>query len=349
MSLLEKARLLRENQEDPRQRVLIYGDSGTGKSTLAAQLASEYKLHWFDLDSGSEVLFTAVEEKYWGNINLYDNIADLPENPRGSKLMDRAIRPENKTTFCKAHGAIALTDALGKITTPTCTRCGKDVTKYHTFDTTNLTTKDIVVVDGGVALSRSASNYAIGSERMKQDMAAHKVEWDEHGKQGMILDNFLARMKTLPCHFILITHPVSVDNPNGTKEVVPAFGTKNFNKPARAAFGHIVYLYMKNGKHCFTSSESHQIGVVAKSRWNVDVKKKEDVFKLFQLGILQAAPTAVSFEQDTTGGPDETQRPPASDIVELEATSAVEVTEQAPPLTGLAALQAKLHASKQQP
>lgn len=351
MSLLEKAKMLRENQEDPRQRVMIYGDSGTGKSTLAAQLAAEYKLHWFDLDSGSEVLFTAIPEEHWGNVILYENIEDLPENPRAAKLVDKAIRPQKKTPFCKAHGALAELDALGKIKISTCTVCGKDITKYHILDTTNLTTKDIVVVDGGVALSRSASNYAMGSERMSQDMAAHKVEWDEHLKQGTILDNFLARMKTLPCHFILITHPVTVENPNKTKEVVPAFGTRNFNKQARAAFGHIVYIYMKNGKHCFTSSETHQVGVIAKSRWNVDVKQKEDIFKLFQLGILQAAPTAVSFVEDTTGGPDELQLPPQELAVNSATERAVESTteEQAPaaPMSALAALQAKLKATKQ--
>src|SRR6188508_2608425 len=139
MSLLEKAKLLRENAEDPRQRVIIYGDSGVGKSTLAAQLASQYKLHWFDLDSGSEVLFTAVPEQYWGNIMLYDNIADLPENPRGAKLIDRAIRPAQKTCFCKAHGAIAKLSAVGKIEVSTCIPCGKELDRYWIFDTTNLT------------------------------------------------------------------------------------------------------------------------------------------------------------------------------------------------------------------
>lgn len=322
MNLEEHAAALAAEDKDPRQRVLIYGDSGSGKSTLAAQLASQYKLHWFDLDHGSEVLFTAVPREYWKNIALYNNIADLPENPRGAKLIDRIIRTGRTTHFCKAHGAIAEKDKLGNITVSTCAVCGKDKTKYHSFSVDGLTTDDILVIDGGVTFANSAANYAIGTERLSQDMAAVKSEWDEHGKQGQLLNNFLSRMKAVPCHVILITHPVSVDNPNGTKEVVPSFGTRNFSKPARAAFGHVVYLYMKNGKHSFTSSETHAPGVFAKSRWNVDVKQKEDIFKLFQLGILQAAPTNVNFEKDDSGGPDETQRPTPVEIPEVDDVAA---------------------------
>lgn len=347
MNLLQKAQMLRANEEDPRQRVLIYGDSGTGKSTLAAQLASQYKLHWFDFDSGSEVLFTAIPQQYWHNIDVY-TVADLPENPRAAKLADRVVRPDTATTFCSAHGAIAQRNNLGQIAATTCTLCGKDASKYVTFDTSKLTTNDIIVLDGGVAISNSASNYSVGSEIMSKDMAAIKLEHDHHGKQGKILENIITRMKSLPCHVIMITHPVAVENKNKTIDIVPAFGTRNFAKPTRAAFGHIVYLYMKNGKHCFTSSETHQIGVCAKSRWNVDVQKKEDIFKLFQLGILQAAPTEVKFETDPEG-PDETQRESGEgSVVEAEVQVQLEVKAPVSPAAALAERLREAQLKKQQ-
>lgn len=290
MNLLEKAKRLAAQQHDSPQRVLIHGDSGTGKTTLVAQLAKKYNLHLFDLDAGHNVIYTAVPQQYWGNVNVYE-VEDLPDNSRAAKLIDKAIRPETITTFCTQHGEVG------------CSKCkGKETT---TFNTAKLTPNDIVVIDAMTTLSKSASNFSVGSAIMGGDMAYFKLEFTHHDKQGMILSNFLQRMKQLPCHVVVITHSFVLDNMNGTKQIAPIGGTKNFAKTCVRDFDHVVYCYLKNNKHCFTSSTTHAPGIVAKSRTNVDIQTTDDIFKLFATDIIHAAATPVQFEKDSTGGPDE--------------------------------------------
>ena len=331
MNLLEKAKQLEARKEDNPQRVLIYGDSGTGKTTLAALLAQKYKLHFFDLDAGHQALFTAVSPEHWENVFLYE-VEDTPENPRATRLIDKVIRPDVAVKVCYAHGTVM-----------PCSICGKaNPDAYYEFSTKGLGPQDVIVVDTLTTLSKSASNYSVGTEIMSQDMACVKLEFDHHGKQGMILSNFLQRMKRMPCHVVVITHAEILDNINGTKQIAPIGGTRNFSKTARRDFDHIVYCYLKNNKHCFTSSTTHAAGVVAKSRTNIDVKKAEDIFDLFATNIIHAAATNVSFSKDDTGGPDEVA---GSTEVHQQEPQAVQKTAQpaapsAKGTTSLAALQA---------
>lgn len=355
MNLLERAKQLQSRNEDNPQRVLIYGDSGTGKTTLAALLAEKYKVHFFDIDAGHQALFTALKPEFWQNVELYE-VQDVPENPRASKLLDKVMRPDSSVTVCHDHGAVM-----------PCTVCGKsDMSKYYVFSTKDLGPNDVIVVDTMTSHSKSAANFAVGSEIMGGDMAYFKMEFTHHDKQGMILSNFLQRMKRMPCHVVIITHAEILENLNGTKQIAPIGGTRNFAKTARRDFDHIVYCYLKNNKHCFTSSTTHAAGVVAKSRTNVDIKEAADIFKLFATNVIHAAATQVSFTKDDTGGPDEAARPSASvEVVEPVEQSVTEVGKGAVTSTdevtdtvavpkapapsaasGLAALQARLKQAK---
>lgn len=308
-TLLQRAQVLAQKKEDQPQRVCIYGDSGTGKTTLALQLASlGYNIHLFDIDVSVQTAFTSVPQQFWGNVNVYD-VVDTPDNARAAKLIDKAIRPYNSVTFCNEHGEV------------NCVKCkGKEFT---IFDTNKLTAKDVVVIDGMTGLSKSASNFAVGSGIMGGDMAYFKLEFEHHDKQGMILSNFLQRMKQLPCHVIVITHAAEIKNPNGTKNIQPIGGTRNFAQTVGRDFDHIVYCFLKDNKHRFTSSTTHNSQIIAKSRSNIDVKTAEDFVKLFNTNIIHAAATQVEFSKDDTGGPDTVASPSTS--------VAVQSTEEAKP------------------
>lgn len=290
MNLMEKAQLLAAKKFDNPQRVLIYGDSGAGKTTLALQLAKKYKVHLFDLDAGHQVAFTSLDPQYWSNIELYE-VEDTPDNARAAKLMDKAIRPATITKFCVEHGEVGCPKCKGK--------------PEHVFNTNMLTPNDVIIIDTFTTHSKSASNFSVGSAIMGGDMSYFKLEFTHHDKQGMILSNFLQRMKTLPCHVVVITHAAKLENLNGTTQISPIGGTKNFAATARRDFDHIVYCYIKNNKHAFTSSTTHNAGIVAKSRSNVDVKETDDIFKLFATDIIhEAAKTKVEFINEPEG-PDE--------------------------------------------
>jgi hypothetical protein len=240
---------------------------------LAAQLARKFTLHWFDIESGSAYILGALPKEFWGNVNLY-NVADLPDNPRALKLMDKVLRPMLATqrVWIGPQG-----DAQEK-----------PVAGWEEFSTHKLTANDVIVVDSGTALSNSAMNRALGSV-MEAEMAFAKKEFDHYGKQGFYLSNILSRMKQLPCHVVFIMHETVLENLNGTKQIQPLFGTRAFAKTIIRDFNHILYLYRKNNKHCITSSTTHSAHIIARSSSHVNVTCAEDIFQLFGQQLLSHA------------------------------------------------------------
>ena len=63
-------------------KVLIFGNSASGKSTLALNLASQYKLSHLDLDTLASVSRSKCESLYWlarFNASVDFPLAELPK------------------------------------------------------------------------------------------------------------------------------------------------------------------------------------------------------------------------------------------------------------------------------
>lgn len=321
------------------QRVLVYGDSGTGKTSLIAGLAAAgYRVHLFDLDIGSDVLFAALEPQHWENVVIYQ-VADLPENPRAAKLMDKVVRLQ-PSWFCAEHGQPGL-----------CTECGdpkKNPDKYNVFDPRPLGLNDVLVCDTLTVLSRSAANFAAGREVMQGDLTYFKAEYEHHDKQGMLLSNFMQRSKQLPCHLLYITHVDKIENSSGKKDLAPIFGTRNFSRQLTKDFGHVVYTSVQNGKHKITS-KSGAMGLRTKSRGNVDVTSVAEFVNLFKVTAVEGVAFDAQFdatEPDPEDG-DVVGTPPSTPSAKVEQEKpAAPVSASAGSSSSLAALAALRAARK---
>jgi SpoVK/Ycf46/Vps4 family AAA+-type ATPase len=95
------------------KRVLIYGESMTGKTTLAGTLAAKYKMIWFDLEKG------------------YESLLKLPaaaqENIELIAIPDSKIYPIAIETFLKVFTGkeVFICEEHGKVSCPVCKKAGE--------------------------------------------------------------------------------------------------------------------------------------------------------------------------------------------------------------------------------
>ena len=135
------------------KRVLIYGESMTGKTTLAGTLAAKYKMLWFDLEKGYESLLKLPQQAQ-ENIELLQ----IPD----TKIFPIAIETVLKVFTGKE---VFICEEHGKVACPICKKAGAPETRICLNE---LDENWIVVIDSLTQLSASTLNFLM---KDKEDTA----------------------------------------------------------------------------------------------------------------------------------------------------------------------------------
>ena len=132
-----------ENQQT--QTILLYGESGTGKTLKVGRLAKYFNLVWFDLENGMATLVTHLSKEEKQKIEAI-RIPDSKSNPVAIQTLVKLFTKSGKHKVCDAHGRI------------NCPTCKTDITE---IDLHSLDSSWIVVIDSLTQLAASALNYAM--------------------------------------------------------------------------------------------------------------------------------------------------------------------------------------------
>lgn len=264
---------LTQKAHNKTSRVLIYGEPKSGKTQLAAALASNYNLKFFDLENGFETLLklpTAAQER----IELI-SIPDTKVFPVAIETMLKVITG-NKTDICDTHGKVS------------CSLCKKDSLPFTSVCLNDLTEQDIVVVDSLTQLSNSAMNHLT-----KNQDELYRPEWGDYRNQGQLLDKFLSQIQQAKFNIICITHVVESQQEDGKAKLFPVCGTTQFSRNTAKYFDHVVYCELKNKKHMFASSTTYANNVMSGSRLDIALESKQEA-TLLDIFRRAPAPAAVT-------------------------------------------------------
>lgn len=236
-------------------RVLVFGGPKTGKSQLAGDLSTKYKLLWFDLENGYETLLKlplAQQERI--------EIISLPDTrsfPIAIETLLKVIRGA-KTEICEAHGKVS------------CMLCKKDSLPTVTVELQSLGEDTIVIIDSLTQLTNSAIAHIT-----KNQPDDYKLQFDDWAKLGVLMDTFLSHVQQAKYNIVCISHEVEAEQEDGKSKLVPVAGTRNFSRNTGKYFDHVVYCEVKNRKHVFASSTTYSPNILTGSRTDVVLEKDE--------------------------------------------------------------------------
>lgn len=266
------------------KRILIYGESMTGKTTLVGTLAKKFKLIYFDLEKGYESLLKLPEGQK-ENIELLQ-IPDTKIFPIAIETVLKVFTGK-EVFICEEHGKVA------------CPICKKNSAPETRICLSELGTDTVVVIDSLTQLSASTLNFLM---KDKEDTA--KPEWDVYRSQGALLEKILSCMQQSKHHIVCISHVVESQQEDGKTKLFPVCGTSNFSRNCPRFFDDVVYVELKNKKHMATCSTTYSNNITAGSRLGHSIGEDMDLMNLFESDLpmqSQAKPAPAGNSGITNG------------------------------------------------
>lgn len=249
-------------------RVLLHGISGAGKSTLAAELAEHgFRLIWLDLENAVETLkkLTPDAQEQIELVRIPDS-ASFPIAAQTCLVLFKS----GIANICNSHGK------------DKCMICAKSAESTYTkINFSTLTNKDIVVLDTGTQLSFSIMAYT-----MKDKSVEARPERDEWGALRRYTEFFKSQFQAAQYNLIVICQSLEAEIQEGITRLVPSFGSAGMSAGFGAAFGHVIYVEVKNGRHRAYSSSTASNKFLSRSRTGFEIEKEQQLslHKLFVPG-----------------------------------------------------------------
>lgn len=243
-------------KEASTHRVLLFGGPKTGKTLLAGKLAEHFKIIYIGMENGHETLFS-LPESFQDNVEVI-SLPDTSSYPIAIETCLKVVKSSSSISICEEHG---------KVSCMVCKREEKEVTE---LDLKSLTNKDIVIFDSLTQLTASA---IANITKAKPD--DYKLEFDDWGHLGKLLEIFLSHIQQASYNVIVISHEVVAETEGKKNVLVPVAGTRNASRNVAKFFDHVVYAEKKNKKHVFASGTSYSNNILTGSRTGVELESLE--------------------------------------------------------------------------
>ena len=236
-------------------KVVIYGDSGVGKTELASKLAKHWNLIVLDLDNSLETYQKLPTE--WQERITYIGIKEDVENPKAFMTIDHLLTSKTAVKYCVEHGRIS------------CTDCLKKGIKSESINLADFNPADtIIIIDSKTRYADS--HFAAATINVNFENIGEKAAFDHYGSLRQRLLNFESLVQYSRFPICLITHTEFVESKEGNK-FFPSGGTRKYASSAAKFYNTTIYMTKVNGKINSCSVATGSMVSVARSRSDVEV------------------------------------------------------------------------------
>lgn len=231
---------------------LLFGPPKSGKTLLAGKLAERFNILDFDLEKGSSTLLQLPDE--WKERVDVISLPDTRSFPIAIETMLKVIKGGSHE-ICEAHGKVS------------CSICKKESAPFNLVNLHELGPDTIVVVDSLTQLTNSAiAHITKGTDEL------YKLQTDDWGNLGKLMDTFLSHVQNAPFHIICISHETEVEMVDGKQKIVPTAGTRNFSRNTAKYFDEVIYVELKNKKHVAGSATTYATNILTGSRSGSEIE-----------------------------------------------------------------------------
>lgn len=245
----------------------VYGESGTGKSTLVSQLAEKKKLIWLACDGQGYIVIDKLPLAWQENVD----IVILPDT-RDSPIAHDTVRRLMKGTLasvCHHHGVIS------------CSVCARNGLPSSSYEFRKNDSDTIVVVDHATRITDSyMANVCKGKD------IDYKPKLDDWGSLRFHLASLMGDVQAARFNVVVICQAMQAEEEDKTKKLMPSVGSYEFGRMVNQFFDDIVYCEVVNGVHKFGSSTTYSMRCQTKSRRDIDIAsmKVPSLLPFFDLG-----------------------------------------------------------------
>lgn len=264
-------------------RALLFGPPKVGKTQLAGELSKEFNLIWFDLENGVDTLLKLPVEQQ-ERIEVI-SLPDTRSYPIAIETCLQAIKGK-AGKICEAHGKW------------NCALCKQNNAPMVDVELSKLPLDTIVVFDSLTQLTNSAIAHIT-----KNQPEDYKLQHDDWGNLGKLLDTFLSHVQQAPFHIVCISHETEAEMEDGKTKLVPTAGTRNFSRNTAKYFDEVVYCEVKNKKHIAASSTTYSNNVLTGSRTGtvLESESSASLIPIFKGEIKVHNPIVQSTAQVSSG------------------------------------------------
>lgn len=237
---------LSQRKASKTHRVLLFGPPKSGKTQLAGETSKEFNLIWFDLENGIDTLLKLPTEQQ-EKVEVVA-IPDTRSFPIAIETMLKVIKG-GPADVCEEHGKVG------------CAVCKKNGGAFTSLNLSDLGPDTIVVVDSLTQLTNSAISFIT-----KNQPDDYKLNYDDWGNLGKLMDTFLSHVQQAPFNVICISHETEAEMEDGKTKLVPTAGTRAFSRNTAKYFDEVIYCEVKNKKHIAASSTLYNGNILTGSR-----------------------------------------------------------------------------------
>jgi hypothetical protein len=239
------------------QHVLVFGDPGSGKSTLVAELLNRgFNLFWVSTDGGHEVIFklsaAAIDR---ADILV---IPDTREYPVAFPIVKELLKLK-PISICNAHAAT------------NCVACKANGLSFTDWDLSKFGPKDILVLDHATGITMSAMSIITRGQKVD-----YKPQLDDYGALKFNIEALFMTIQHAPINIVVISQNIEAQSEDNKNKLFPAIGSKEFSRLAGNYFGHMVYCKIYQKKHVFGSASTWDISAITKSRSDLKIEEMKE-------------------------------------------------------------------------
>lgn len=245
---------LSEIKASDAHRVLLFGPPKSGKTELAGKVTTDFDVILVDMEKGSNTL-RKLPLAQQARIELI-SLPDTRSFPIAIETCLKLVKG-GPIDLCVLHGKVS------------CSICKKAEAAFGHYHFNELPLSTIVIWDSLTQLTNSTiAHITKGQDEL------YKLQTDDWGNLGKLLDTFLSHIQQAPYNTICISHETEVEMEGGKQKLVPTAGTRNFSRNTAKYFDEVVYCEVKNKEHIAASSTTYSNKILTGSRTGFRLEDK---------------------------------------------------------------------------